>query len=80
MDDDFYLKEKRLLRLKDILKILPIGRSTWYHWIQLGLAPKPIHISLRISAWKAQDIENLVDEMTTPEWSNKIRQRYKEKP
>ena len=73
MNNDFYLQEKRYLRLKSVLELIPVSRSTWYKWIQLGLAPKPIHISLRVAAWKYQDIDNLLDEMAKPEWNDKIR-------
>ena len=76
MNDDFYLQEKRYLRLNSVLELIPISRSTWYRWIQLGIAPKPTHISLRIAAWKAQDIENLLNEMAEPEWSDKIRLKH----
>ena len=75
MNDDFYLHEKRYLRLKSVLELIPISRSTWYKWIQIGIAPKPTHISLRVAAWRAQDIENLLDEMTKPEWVDKIRSK-----
>jgi len=76
MNDDFYLQEKRYLRLKSVLELIPISRSTWYKWIQLGIAPKPTHISLRVAAWKYQDIENLLDEMAKPEWQDKIRGKF----
>ena len=76
MNDDFYLQEKRYLRLKSVLELIPVSRSTWYKWIQIGIAPKPTHISLRIAAWKAQDIEILLDEMAKPEWNNKIKGKF----
>jgi len=76
MNDDFYLQEKRYLRLKSVLELIPVSRSTWYKWIQLGIAPKPTHISLRISAWKAEDIEDLLDEMNKPGWDEKIKTTY----
>jgi len=76
MNDDFCLQEKRYLRLKSVLELIPISRSTWYKWIQLGIAPQPTHISLRIAAWKAQDIEKLLDEMTKPDWNDKIRSKH----
>ena len=75
MNSDLYLHEKRYLRLKSVLELIPISRSTWYKWIQIGLAPQPTHISLRVAAWKVQDIENLLDEMSKPGWNNKIREK-----
>lgn len=76
MNDDDYLQDKRFLRLKSVLELIPVSKSTWYRWTQLGIAPKPTQISFRIAAWKAQEIENLLDEMTKPEWSDKIRRKH----
>jgi len=73
MNNDFYLQEKRYLRLKNVLELIPISRSTWYKWIQLGIAPKPTHISLRIAAWKYQEIKDLLEEMDKPDWQDKIK-------
>ena len=73
--DDFNLYEQRYLRLKSVLEIIPISRSTWYKWIKCGIAPQSTSISLRVAAWKVQDIKNLLDEMGKPDWNDKIRRK-----
>jgi len=75
MNDEIYLQEKRYLRLKSVLELIPISRSTWYKWIQLGIAPKPTHISLRIAAWKHKEIDDLLDQMAKSDWQDKIRSK-----
>ena len=47
-DYDFDLYDHRYLRLKSVLELIPVGRSTWYRWIQCGIAPQPTKLSLRV--------------------------------
>lgn len=76
-DDNVDLMDRRYLRLKSVLELIPVGRSTWYRWIQCGIAPQPTKISLRAAAWKTQDIKDLLDEMGKPCWSEKIKRKLK---
>jgi len=73
--NDLDLMNYRYLRLKSVLELIPVGRSTWYRWIQCGIAPKPTSISLRIAAWKAQDIKDLLEEMGKSDWQEKIKSK-----
>jgi len=41
--------------------ILPIGRSTWWAGIKLGHYPKPVKLGPRITAWRVEDIQVLLD-------------------
>ena len=74
-DECFDLYDHRFLRLKGVLELIPISRSTWYKWVQCGIAPKPTHISIRVAAWKAQDIKGLLDKMDKPEWADNIKSK-----
>lgn len=75
--DDFDLYDHRYLRLKSVLELIPISRSTWYRWIQCGIAPQSISISLRVAAWKAQEIKDLLDDMGKPDWVDNVTQKMK---
>ena len=77
MNNNLDLYDQRYLRLRSVLELIPVSRSTWYLWIQRGIAPKPTHISLRVAAWKAQDIKDLLDEMNKPEWSDNIKSKMR---
>jgi prophage regulatory protein len=48
------------MRLPQILDVLPIGRSTWWHWVSIGKAPQPVKLSRNISAWRISDIHALI--------------------
>jgi predicted DNA-binding transcriptional regulator AlpA len=48
------------LRLKQVLQVVPIGRSTLYQKMKLGTFPRAIKLGPRISAWRAADINDYV--------------------
>ena len=50
------------LRLDEVLKFIPVGKSTWWKWVKDGIAPKSIKLSERITAWKAEDIKLFIDQ------------------
>ncbi|AUM11978.1 helix-turn-helix transcriptional regulator [Ketobacter alkanivorans] len=55
------------IRLDDILKIFPIGKSTWWQGIKDGRYPKGIKLSPRTTAWRVEDIQNLIDSLQSDE-------------
>lgn len=54
-------KTRAFLRLKDILKIFPVSKSTWWQGVKDGNYPKPYHLSQRTTAWQIEDIEKLIE-------------------
>jgi prophage regulatory protein len=53
-----------LLRLKDILAPkgpIPVSKSTWWSYVRSGLAPKPIKIGPKITAWRAEDVRAFIE-------------------
>ncbi|NBX53262.1 MAG: AlpA family phage regulatory protein [Proteobacteria bacterium] len=55
------LPETGFLRLPAILQIFPIGKSTWWAGVKNGKYPKPIKLSKRTTAWRVEDIKNLIE-------------------
>jgi len=49
-----------LLRLKQVLKIIPVSRSSWYDGIQRGVYPAAVRIGRRTAAWRRRDLEALI--------------------
>jgi len=70
-----HLSNQGYLRLKNVLELVPVSRSTWYLWVQRGIAPKPIKVSLRVAAWKVQDIKKLLEDIEKPEWVDLVKQK-----
>ena len=57
------LPETGFMRLAEILKFVPVSKSTWYLWVQGGQVPPPIKLSERIAVWRAEDIRALIDKL-----------------
>jgi predicted DNA-binding transcriptional regulator AlpA len=48
------------VRLKDILLIYPVSKSTWWVGVASGEYPKPVKLSKRTTAWRVEDIRELI--------------------
>ncbi|WP_394694889.1 helix-turn-helix transcriptional regulator [Pseudoxanthomonas japonensis] len=48
------------LRAKEVLAVLPIGKTAFYDGIKRGLYPAPTKFG-RCSRWRRHDIQNLLD-------------------
>lgn len=42
---------------------IPVSKSTWYNGIRQGMYPKPVKLSVRTSAWREADIDELCDKL-----------------
>ncbi len=51
------------LRLPQILRLIPIGRSTWWRWVAEGKAPKPVKLGPKTTAWTATSIRQLISDL-----------------
>jgi predicted DNA-binding transcriptional regulator AlpA len=62
------------LRLKQIVgdpkatppvpAIIPVGKSTWWKWVQEGKAPAAIKLGPRITAWRVEEIRDFIEKST----------------
>ncbi len=55
---------EELLRLPQVLEIVPVSRATWYLRVKKGHFPKPVKIGARAAAWRRRDIEKLAAKFT----------------
>lgn len=49
------------LRLPQVLAIVPVSKSTWWEGCKNGRFPKPVKLTPRTTAWRAEDIAALVE-------------------
>lgn len=49
------------MRLPAVLKIFPVGRSTWWAGVKEGRFPQPVKLGPKTTAWKIQDIRELIE-------------------
>ena len=53
------LDNAALLRLPQVLNLIPVSRSAWWAGCKNGRYPKPVKIGPRTTAWRAEDIRAL---------------------
>lgn len=54
-----------LLRLEQVLALVQIPKSTWYEGMAIGRYPLPVRTSTRSVAWRAADIQKLLESFQT---------------
>ncbi len=59
------LPETGFLRLPEILKLIPVSKSTWWAGVKSGRFPAPVKLGARITAWRVEDIRALISEYAT---------------
>jgi len=52
-----------LERQCQVLKRIPISRSTWWRWVKEGRAPKPIKLGKNITAWRSNEIDDFIQNL-----------------
>jgi predicted DNA-binding transcriptional regulator AlpA len=58
------LSENALLRLPQVLALVPVSRSTWWAGCKSGRFPKPVKLGPRTTAWRASDIAALLERIS----------------
>jgi len=52
------------LRLSQVLIVIPIGKTCWWKGVKSGRYPKPVKLSPRCTAWRAEDIRELIKSLS----------------
>lgn len=58
------LTQDRLLRLPQVLAIIPIPKSSWWAGVKKGIYPQGLKLSLRTTVWRESDIKGLIDSLS----------------
>lgn len=61
------IRDSALLRLPQVLELIPISRSAWFAGCKSGRYPKPIKLGSRTSVWKSSDIQDLLSRISNQE-------------
>lgn len=51
------------LRLRQVLQLIPVSRSVWWDGVRDGRFPKGVKLSARTTAWRVQDIAELIEQL-----------------
>ena len=58
------ISSNALLRLPQVLALIPVSRSAWWAGSKSGRYPKPVKLGPRTTAWRASDIAALLEKLT----------------
>lgn len=53
--------QEALLRLPEVLALVPVSRATWYAGIKEGRYPPSVKLGPRCVAWKLSEIQRIVN-------------------
>ena len=70
MSDVHSIHAKRLLRINQVLALVPVGRSSWWEGCRTGRYPKPVKIGPRTTVWRAEDIAAFIENLGNQKASN----------
>jgi len=48
---------KKLYRLKQVLEMVPVSKSTWWAWVASGKAPAAIKLGEKTTVWDEDSID-----------------------
>ncbi len=67
---EFVMSQKNLnlpaqgfIRLAIILSLIPISKSAWWEGCRAGRFPQPVKLGPRTTAWRVEDIRDLIDRL-----------------
>ncbi|MDR3639996.1 MAG: AlpA family phage regulatory protein [Humidesulfovibrio sp.] len=51
------------VRLPQVLSVFPVSKSSWWEGCRTGRFPRPVKLSERVTAWRAEDIHALIERL-----------------
>lgn len=57
------IKSSKLLRLPQVLSLIPISKSSWWAGVKTGRYPSSVKLGERTTCWREQDIFDLIDKL-----------------
>lgn len=61
----------RLLKLPQVLEIIPVSKSTWYKKVKSGEFPPPVSFGGSSRFWRLSDIQGLIQGGMNPDTAPK---------
>lgn len=58
------LPQTGFVRLAQVLKFIPVGKTCWWEGVKTGRFPQPVKLSARCTAWRVEDIRSLIVQLS----------------
>jgi prophage regulatory protein len=69
--------EPKFLRLKQVLQMIPVGRSCWLAGVKSGRYPQPVKLSEKVVAWRVEDIDAYIQSLSAQTAHDSTKQRVR---
>lgn len=56
------LPDGGFIRQAQVLRSIPVSRSTLWRWVRAGDFPAPVKLSVQVSAWRVSDVRQWMSE------------------
>jgi predicted DNA-binding transcriptional regulator AlpA len=53
----------KFIKLNQVLRHIPVSRSTWLRGVKKGWYPHPVKVSAKLTFWRTTDIQKLIDDL-----------------
>ena len=64
MSDLIKIPVEGFLRLRDVLQLIPVSKSSWWAGVKTGRYPKSVKLGPHTTAWRVEDIRLLIEQVT----------------
>ena len=61
MSEKVVLPQTGFVRLPAILRVIPVGRSTWWAGVKSGRFPRAVKLGPNTTGWRVEDIRQLME-------------------
>jgi prophage regulatory protein len=58
--DNQILPDTGFVRLPTVLKVVPVGKSSWWAGVKTGRYPRPVKLGPKTTVWRVEDIRDLI--------------------
>ena len=55
------------VRLPTVLNLIPVSKTGWWAGVKTGRYPKPVKLGERMTAWRVEDIRDLIERLAANE-------------
>ncbi len=55
------MPETGFLRISDVLRFIPVSKSSWWAGVAAGKYPKSIKLGSKTTVWRVEDIRALIE-------------------
>jgi len=61
MNNEATLPTTGFVRLAQVLKLVPVSRTSIWRWVNAGTFPKPLKLAEKTTAWRAEDVRDWIN-------------------